>query len=335
MSGRKVDNQPMRINVWGINYTPEVTGIAPYNRALYRLEKFACEKAARVSGITPGMSAAFKKKDVPADKIVLFPNGVTLPGPATRPAPGGFRRRNGFAPDDFLVVYSGNLGMKQGLEILIKATRLLKNPQARIVICGEGARLGVETGAGGLQPLEKPDDDPEDRQEGQDDGQGDGNVDDALEKAVEGILQRLVAEAEKLQPVVLEITDRMGDFSLEIVGDEQAHAEPLAGGGHVIEHVREHRKLDEDDLGDVVVAGHALEIVRAAQHREAGLEAARFVADHPDGVDAEVGLAAEPDFEGEGLAAGADEGVISLLMPLKVKRARARGTPQALAKSTP
>lgn len=275
MIGRGVDKQPMRINVWGINYTPEVTGIAPYNRALcdflrhqghdvhmvttfayypswtkaasdrgrlyrtddaagvpvhrcwhyvprktstlkriihegtfvltsflrqlmlpkpdvyvvvspplllgaaawlltrfkrapfvfhvqdlqpdaaaglgmvksgafmralYWLEKFAYEKAARVSGITPGMSAAFKKKGVPENKIVLFPNGVTLPDPSARPSPGGFRRRNGFAPDDFLVVYSGNLGVKQGLEILVEAARLLKNPKARIVICGEGAQ---------------------------------------------------------------------------------------------------------------------------------------------------------------------------------------------------
>ena len=111
-----------------------------FMRALYRLEKFAYKKAARVSGITPGMSAAFKKKGVPENKIVLFPNGVTLPDPATRPAPGGFRRRNNFAPDDFLVVYSGNLGVKQGLEILIEAARLLKNPKAKIVICGEGAQ---------------------------------------------------------------------------------------------------------------------------------------------------------------------------------------------------
>src|SRR4029453_433787 len=55
--------------------------------------------------------------------------------------------------DAFLAVYSGNLGVKQGLEVLINAAELLKatratgsetencnNPAIKIVIAGEGAR---------------------------------------------------------------------------------------------------------------------------------------------------------------------------------------------------
>ena len=109
-------------------------------RALYRLEKFAYEKAARVSGITPGMLDAFRRKGVPDSKIVLFPNGVVLPDLSVRPAPGAFRARQGFSPDDFLVVYSGNLGMKQGLDVLLDAARKLSDPKVRLVICGEGAQ---------------------------------------------------------------------------------------------------------------------------------------------------------------------------------------------------
>src|SRR5882724_9445802 len=48
-------------------------------RALYRLENFAYKKAARLSGITPGMIQAFREKGVPNSKLVLFPNGVVLP----------------------------------------------------------------------------------------------------------------------------------------------------------------------------------------------------------------------------------------------------------------
>jgi colanic acid biosynthesis glycosyl transferase WcaI len=109
-------------------------------RALYWLERFAYAKAARVSGITPGMLQAFRSKGVADSKLVLFPNGVVMPDPASRPAPGLFRARNGFAANDFLAVYSGNLGVKQGLDVLVEAARTLRDDRIRIVICGEGAQ---------------------------------------------------------------------------------------------------------------------------------------------------------------------------------------------------
>ncbi len=108
-------------------------------RALYRLEAFAYKKAARVSGITPGMLDAFRRKGVPNAKIVLFPNGVVLPAASKQPLRGAFRRRNGFESDEFLVLYSGNLGVKQGLDVLVETARHLTG-KIRIVICGQGAQ---------------------------------------------------------------------------------------------------------------------------------------------------------------------------------------------------
>jgi colanic acid biosynthesis glycosyl transferase WcaI len=107
-------------------------------RSLYRLEKLAYDKAARVSGISQGMLNAFSRKNVPPEKQVYFPNGVRLPDEAHWPRTGAFRAANGFGPDDFLVVYSGNMGVKQGLEILIEAARLLKEPRIKLLLCGEG-----------------------------------------------------------------------------------------------------------------------------------------------------------------------------------------------------
>lgn len=109
-------------------------------RALYWLERFAYSKAARLGGITPGMLDAFRRKGVAESKLVLFPNGVTLRDLSSPPAPGAFRQREGFAADEFLIVYSGNLGMKQGLDVLIDAARELRDSKARLVICGEGAQ---------------------------------------------------------------------------------------------------------------------------------------------------------------------------------------------------
>jgi colanic acid biosynthesis glycosyl transferase WcaI len=112
----------------------------PLIRALYALEAFAYKKAARVSGIMPGMIDAYRRKGVAEHKLVLFPNGVVLPDLSNAPKPGAFRARNGFAIDDFLAVYSGNLGVKQGLDVLVEAARQVGHPKVRIVICGEGAQ---------------------------------------------------------------------------------------------------------------------------------------------------------------------------------------------------
>jgi colanic acid biosynthesis glycosyl transferase WcaI len=107
-------------------------------RMLYRLEAFAYRRAHRVSGISGGMCAAFRKKGMPDRKIVYFPNGVLLP--STVPTRGEFRKRVGLSAEQFVAVYSGNLGVKQGLDVLIEAAQLLRDSRIRLVICGEGAR---------------------------------------------------------------------------------------------------------------------------------------------------------------------------------------------------
>jgi colanic acid biosynthesis glycosyl transferase WcaI len=107
---------------------------------LYALESFSYRKADKVSGISQGMLDAFVRKGVPPSKAVYFPNGVNLPEPGSLPAPGAFRRRHGLAQDVFLAAYSGNLGVKQGLEVLIEAARHMRNTKVQIVICGDGAR---------------------------------------------------------------------------------------------------------------------------------------------------------------------------------------------------
>lgn len=113
-----------------------------FTRALYWLEAFAYKHAARVSGITRGMLETFRRKGVPESKLVYFPNAIAL-NDETSLARGEFRRANGFNDDEFLAVYAGNLGVKQGLDVLIDAARMLRNKHVRIVICGDGAQRDV------------------------------------------------------------------------------------------------------------------------------------------------------------------------------------------------
>jgi colanic acid biosynthesis glycosyl transferase WcaI len=111
-----------------------------FTRALYWLEAFAYQHATRVSGISQEILDAFRRKNVPDAKIILFPNGVTVPDGAQIPARGNFRSKNGLVAEEFLAVYAGNLGVKQGLSILLDAAEQLRgNDRIRIVICGDGA----------------------------------------------------------------------------------------------------------------------------------------------------------------------------------------------------
>jgi colanic acid biosynthesis glycosyl transferase WcaI len=65
------------------------------------------------------------------------------------PARGSFRARHGISADVFVALYSGNLGVKQGLDILVEAARLLQHGNGgdrsdsqniKIVIAGDGSR---------------------------------------------------------------------------------------------------------------------------------------------------------------------------------------------------
>jgi colanic acid biosynthesis glycosyl transferase WcaI len=91
--------------------------------------------ADRVLAISRGMLEAIAKKDVAADKLLFFPNGFDE---VKRLCRGHFRLRHGIPDDCFLVVYSGNLGAKQGLEKVLSAAEYLPAQSVRVIICGDG-----------------------------------------------------------------------------------------------------------------------------------------------------------------------------------------------------
>jgi colanic acid biosynthesis glycosyl transferase WcaI len=125
-----------------------------FTRALYALESFAYRHAARVSGITRGMLKSFRAKGVPEVKLTYFPNAIALNAAAEPLVRGEFRNRHGFGPHEFLAIYAGNLGVKQGLEVLLETAPLLRDPRIRIVICGDGAQR--ETLARRVRELKLP-----------------------------------------------------------------------------------------------------------------------------------------------------------------------------------
>jgi colanic acid biosynthesis glycosyl transferase WcaI len=120
------------------------TGI--FLRLMYACERFAYSRAAGVSGISQGMMDAFAAKGVPAGKVFLLPNWLRSSGNLKVDAADviRFRKEHDVAPEALLAVYSGNLGRKQGLQVLIDAAEILagRAEEGRpvvLIIAGDGA----------------------------------------------------------------------------------------------------------------------------------------------------------------------------------------------------
>jgi hypothetical protein len=85
------------------------------------------------------MIRAFEGKGVAPGKTLLFPNGVRFPRPGSQPPAAEFRKRMKIAPEELVALYSGNLGVKHGLGILLDAAWILREQPIRLVVCGDGA----------------------------------------------------------------------------------------------------------------------------------------------------------------------------------------------------
>ena len=118
----------------------------PAVRLLFALEKWNYGRASLVSGISQGMMAAFHRKGVREKKTYLLPNWIP-DGDATEApdSPVSFREAHKIEAETPLIAYSGNLGMKQGLEVVVEAAALAEksstpdHPAVHWAVCGEGA----------------------------------------------------------------------------------------------------------------------------------------------------------------------------------------------------
>lgn len=109
-------------------------------RMLYALERFAYRHAAAVSGISDGMMEEFRRKGVRARKRIYFPNWLRSSGAAVlNPTRGTFRQKYGIPAEHLLAVYSGNLGRKQGIDVLIEAAQQIAGQPVTMIVAGAGA----------------------------------------------------------------------------------------------------------------------------------------------------------------------------------------------------
>lgn len=93
----------------------------------------------RVSTISDRMVERLKSKGVEPSRCILFPNWVDTNVIFPLSSVSLFRKELGIAAETIVCLYSGSMGNKQGLDLLVGAARRLsKRTDVRFVFCGEG-----------------------------------------------------------------------------------------------------------------------------------------------------------------------------------------------------
>jgi colanic acid biosynthesis glycosyl transferase WcaI len=104
-----------------------------------KLESRLLRRFSRVITISGQMRQRLIAKGVDSHRIGLVRNWVDLAKIKPLDGPNGFRGELGLRESDFVVLYAGNVGAKQALEIVLGAARQLTDlPQVHFVIAGDG-----------------------------------------------------------------------------------------------------------------------------------------------------------------------------------------------------
>jgi colanic acid biosynthesis glycosyl transferase WcaI len=120
-------------------------GILPNRKGLKALvtglEGWLMRRFDTVSSISEPMTKRLLKKGVSQGRIRLFPNWVDIS--AIHPLPDNIRndirREMGFKDGDLVILYSGNMGEKQGLDTILETAEQLRHmANVHFILCGEG-----------------------------------------------------------------------------------------------------------------------------------------------------------------------------------------------------
>ncbi len=106
---------------------------------LTRLERHLFRQAQAVTTISRSMAARIAAKGVPAQQVHLLPNWADLENIQPTERHNVMRRELGLTSET-VVLYAGNLGEKQGLEVVLQAAALTREDRSiRYLMAGEGA----------------------------------------------------------------------------------------------------------------------------------------------------------------------------------------------------
>ena len=106
---------------------------------LFYLERWVFLKFDKVSAGSHKMLQLLKRKGVNDSKLYFMPNWIDASLIYPKPTSLELFDKYSIPADSFICMYSGNLGEKQGLEIVIDAARSLQNTNVFFVLLGHGA----------------------------------------------------------------------------------------------------------------------------------------------------------------------------------------------------
>lgn len=124
----------------------------PMKRLAMAAERWLLRRFDRVSTISPKMLERLAAKGVEPDRRVLFPNWADIDAIQPLATPSPYRAELGIPEHGVVALYSGNMGLKQGLELLGEAAQRLRTETSLyFVFGGEGpAREALEAACAGL-----------------------------------------------------------------------------------------------------------------------------------------------------------------------------------------
>lgn len=109
-------------------------------RTLLSIERLVYRHSDWVATITQGMLERLLEKGVPREKLGLHYNWIDVEEASKPRAAGRFKARHCPDPTKFTIAYAGNIGIKQGVDVLVEAANALRDdPSFQFFIIGDGA----------------------------------------------------------------------------------------------------------------------------------------------------------------------------------------------------
>jgi colanic acid biosynthesis glycosyl transferase WcaI len=121
-------------------------------RMAFGVERFLMRRFDRISTISDRMVELALRKTGGERDCLLFQNWVDTDEIRPLPEPSPYRHELGIPDDAVVLLYSGSMGAKQGLELVLAAAEALRDdPRYRLVMAGSGSAYeGLRQAAAGL-----------------------------------------------------------------------------------------------------------------------------------------------------------------------------------------